>query len=140
MSLTHLGQVFAVPIKGYDVFTPFNKVNIERPESIAKLEAAARCANPEGHASSVDCAYCGSEIAGSRCQSCGAPRRRQAVRIASGRNQITADFERAAAAVRAGSLSLSEFLSTWGDASVETSEGLKRVHELLPSPSGWELR
>ena len=33
---------FAVPIKGYDVFTPFNKVNIERPESIAKLEAAAR--------------------------------------------------------------------------------------------------
>ena len=33
---------FSVAMKGYDVFTPFNRVNIERPESIAKLEVAAR--------------------------------------------------------------------------------------------------
>jgi hypothetical protein len=33
---------FTVPMKGYDVFSAFNKVNIERPESLAKLEAMAR--------------------------------------------------------------------------------------------------
>ena len=33
---------FSVPIKGYDVFTSFNRVNIDRPEAIAKLEGASR--------------------------------------------------------------------------------------------------
>ena len=75
MSLTHLAEVFGitrtVPVPGYDRVTA-----IPPQGGTGTVYPYRPRANPPMPQTFVDCAYCGNELTGPRCQSCGAPRRR----------------------------------------------------------------